>query len=361
MSETDDIKRELTGSKGGSSLPYARGLSTGSTLLNLACTGRPRVGLLPGHYYLLVGDSSAGKTMISRTMLAEASINKHFNDHRLIFDDVENGSLMECEKFFGKRMAQRLEPPSGSKKDPLYSTTVEDFYYHVDDALRAKQPFIYVMDSMDALVPRDDEEKFDKGRKKALKGKEDSGSYGTAKAKLNSQNLRLVFSRLRSDGRSILIVLSQTRENIGFGAQFNPKTRAGGKALTFYAALEIWTSVAGHLKNKEREVGIICKARVKKNRFMGQDRTVEFPILHRSSSPGIDDVGGMIAYMVGEGRWKGSDRMVEAPEFEHSGSREKLVEKVQEGNLEWKLQALVAQTWKDVEQGCELKRKGRYG
>ena len=55
------------------------GLSTGSALLNLACSGNPSVGFPCGFYYLLVGDSQAGKTFITMSALAEASINPKFH------------------------------------------------------------------------------------------------------------------------------------------------------------------------------------------------------------------------------------------------------------------------------------------
>ena len=53
-------------------------VSTGSTLLNLACTGFPDRGFAKGYYYFIVGDSESGKTWLALTCLAEASINKNF-------------------------------------------------------------------------------------------------------------------------------------------------------------------------------------------------------------------------------------------------------------------------------------------
>ena len=76
-------------------------VSTGCTLLNLACTDRPDVGFLKGHYYYLVGDSASGKTWLTLSCFAEASLNPAFKDYRFVFDDVENGALMDIEHYFG--------------------------------------------------------------------------------------------------------------------------------------------------------------------------------------------------------------------------------------------------------------------
>ena len=69
-------------------------LSTGSTLLNLACSENPFGGFLKGKYYLLVGDSDSGKTFLSMSCFAEAMIQKPFKNYRLIYDYVEDGMLM---------------------------------------------------------------------------------------------------------------------------------------------------------------------------------------------------------------------------------------------------------------------------
>jgi hypothetical protein len=53
-------------------------LSTGSTLLNLACSDRPDAGYFKGAYYYLVGDSQAGKTWLLLSCFAEACRNPQF-------------------------------------------------------------------------------------------------------------------------------------------------------------------------------------------------------------------------------------------------------------------------------------------
>lgn len=337
-------------------------LSTGSTLLNLALSGKRNGGLLPGHFYLLVGDSMAGKTWLLKTIMAESCKNPFYKDYRLIFDNPERGSLMDHVKFFGKEMASKLEDPS--KKG--CSKTSEEFYDNVDDAVREGKPFFYGLDSEDALQPESALKLASKNknkRKQASGGSEQEikGSYGTEKAKINSTGLRSAHNGLE-DTKSILIIIKQSRDNIGPGAMFNPKTRSGGRALTFYAAVELWFSIKGKIrktvKGKPRVIGTLLKIHVKKNRVSGLDRIIEIPFY---PSVGLDDTGSMIDFLIEESHWTGGkgDSVV-APEFDFSGKREKLIEIIEEGNKEPELRKLTEATWKELELAIAVKRKSRY-
>jgi len=92
--KTDDVKKMLMQRHKKEVLTAKDYLSTGSTLLNLACTGFPERGFIKGHYYFIVGDSTSGKTWLSLTCLAEASINPNFKNYRFIYDNAEDGALM---------------------------------------------------------------------------------------------------------------------------------------------------------------------------------------------------------------------------------------------------------------------------
>ncbi len=335
-------------------------LSTGSTLLNLACSGRTDGGFRIGTYNFFVGDSNSGKTFIGLTCLAEAANDPRFDGYRLIHDDVEGGALMNLRRFFGSRMADRIEPPAGSKAEPVYSRTAEEFYYHVDDALKDGRPFIFVEDSQDGLSSGAEEEKFDEKKAAHRKGKDATGSYGDAKAKIHSANIRKLLGPLKDTG-SILLVLNQTRDSFSI---FEKSTYSGGRALKFYAALQLWASVKGQItrqiKGKKRQLGVNCKVQVRKNRITGRDRTVVVPIYH---SYGIDDTGSMVSWLVEEGRWtKSKSGVVEAtglgPTF--SGRLDQVVARIEERGMEDDLRTLVGMIWNDVEKACRVKRKRRY-
>ncbi len=334
-------------------------LSTGCTLLNMALTGDPRRGFLTRHYYLLVGDSNSGKTFTSMTCFAEATQNEFFKNHRLIYDNIEDGMLMDVERLFGPEVERRLRPPAGSIEDPQFSETIEDFYYHVDDAIKKGKPFIYVLDSMDSLSSHDEQKKFDEQKTAHRAGKTTAGSYGDGKAKKNSGNLRKVLAGLRKTD-SILIIICQTRDNLtGWG---DPKSRSGGKSLRFYATTEIWTTPIGQIKKtvrgKERKIGIKVGIQTKKNRITGKLHEVETSII---PTYGIDDIGSCIDYLCSEGWWKKikDSSNIKAGEF-GTVSREKLVRIFDDGKFST-LRKEVAACWEAVEAACAIKRSARYG
>lgn len=334
-------------------------LSTGSTLLNLACSGTVSGAYPKGSYIFFVGDSESGKTWLAMTCFAEAARSPIFSDYRLIFDNVEDGALMDLAHYFGEAAAAKIEPPRGTREEPTHSETVEDFYYAIDDALADGRPFVYVLDSMDALTPAKEVEKFTATKKASREGKKESGDYGMAKAKLNSQHLRRLVPKLRDSG-SILIIISQTRENID-PMSFETRTRAGGKALKFYATLELWTVIKTTLKKtahgKPRTIGTLTEVKVKKNRVNGRKHAVTVPILY---DYGIDDIGACVDWLVDEGVWKNSNGSIDSKGFAATMKRDKLIRVIEDEDRDRDLRQLVKQAWDEIDQALKPKRKKRY-
>jgi hypothetical protein len=365
-------------------------LSTGSTLLNLVLTGNPYGGFLKGKYYYYVGDSASGKTILSMNIFAEATINPAFDGYDLIYDNVEDGMLIDLDAMYSEAVADRVRPPNMVDGVSAFSDTIEGFYYNLDDALRragwdsAKRvyrptaktrPFVYVLDSMDGLTSESSDKKYiatkaaDRKRRDRLNGaagaeREDedekvAGSYGDAKAKINSEQLRRAMPGIKQTG-SMLIIISQTRDDIG--ARFaNAKTRSGGRALTFYATTEVWSSVVKkHYKDvrgKAREVGSRVKYVGRKNRINGQNHATEFDIYW---SVGIDDVGSLIDYLVAEGWWDKTGTKINAPEIGHFGTREKLIRMVEKEGQYDALRETAGKCWASVREACRVPRLNRY-
>jgi hypothetical protein len=282
----------------------------------------------------------------------------------LIFDDAENGALMDLERFFGKEAAERIEPPKMEDGEPHFSDTAEEFYYHVDDALQDGRPFIYVLDSIDVLTSEASDDKFEKNKKAHEGGKDAKGSYGDGKAKINSENLRKIVGDLE-ESDSILIIINQTRDNLD-PMPFTPKKgRSGGWALEFYSHVVLWASVAGQIKRsvkgKPRQIGVNSKVKVKRSRITGRQREAEIPIYH---SFGIDDVGSCVNFLVDEGVFKKAKKggMITVtglgPEFK--GQMDNVVSKIEKDGSEDDLRALVAETWEEIEDACKVERKSRY-
>ena len=327
-------------------------LSTGSTLLNLALSNRWDGGFLKGTYVLFVGDTDSGKTFICMTCLAEASINPEFDDYRFILMNKERGMLMDVERFFGEGVASRLEL--------FYPENLEDMYFELDDLLAEEQPFICVVDSIDALSTDYEAKKFEERKKGRRTGKAVAGDYGDGKAQLHSRNIRRVLSGLERT-KSIVIFINQTRDLLDANPYGPRSTHSGGRAISFYATMKIWSSVKGTInkvyKDKKRQIGIVSRIQVVRSRITGKRCEVEVPIYH---SFGIDDVGSCVDYLVAEGHWKKSGGVIVAPEFELKGQKETLVRKIEESDQEMALRRLVGKVWKDIDEACKVTRKFRY-
>ena len=349
-------------------------LSTGCTLLNMAFTGHPDRGIPKGGYLYLVGDSGASKTWMTFCAFAEASRNNHFNGYRFVFDNAENGAMMDVNRFFGSRVVERLEPPRLVDGEPAYSETVQEFYLNLETNCR-QGPCVYVLDSMDALNDDADEQKFE-AELKVFGGESTPvpGSMGMNKAKTNSRSINRVVKALRKNG-SILVVISQTRDKVGSHIP-GQKTRGGGRALRFYAHLEAWLSVRETIVRtylrKPREIGAKIQIDVQKNRVNGWEGKV--PLIPFIKGYGVDDVGSCVDYLLDERHWTGAKsgrpsvasddnetgKTFTAPEFDFTGTREQLIQRIQDESDEWDLRQLVSQVWRDIVAGATPNRKPRY-
>jgi len=235
-------------------------ISTGCAVLDCALGG----GVALGRTANLVGDRSTAKTGTATEVLIN------------FVSAYPSGSAAyrETEAAFDEEYAAAMGLPIdkvdfGDPDEPLI--TVEDFYRDFDafcdKQLKAKEPGLYVLDSMDALS---DEAEMARDIEK--------GSFGAAKAKKMSEMFRKI-TRKQEQANVCLFIVSQVRENIG--AMFGEKyTRSGGKALDFYASQIFWLANLGQLKrtsNKvERVYGIKLRASVKKNKVGLPFRKADF-------------------------------------------------------------------------------------
>lgn len=331
-------------------------LSTGSTLLNLACTRHSRCGLLKGKYYYMVGDSNSGKTFLSLTCFAESQQNEAFKDHKLILDEPEEGALMDIAEFFGPRVEKKL--------DRVSSETIQDFYDRLDDLIAEDEPFIYVLDSQDALDSVAAKKKRAEQKKARANSTKEKGQMTDSKAKTHSENIRWVLPGLRKTG-SILIIIGQLGDNLNPFA-FETKVPSGGKKLKYYAASQIWLTPGPKIKKMvrgiKRTVGIIAIAEVRKNRVtgvIGRDWAVEVPIYW---SYGIDDIGSCIDFMVKNKGWPKKGEKITVPEWDgQCFSKKELVKVIEEQGKEREVQKIVGKLWRSIEDECRVEgRKKRY-
>lgn len=337
-------------------------IPTGSTLLNLALSGTPHGGWKSGNVANIVGDSGAGKSFLALTTLAEAGCMEAFDNYRFIYDDVERANGFDMANLFGDDFEFRVEAPAYDDERPLFSSTIEDMEMYIDDAINHPQPFIYILDSLDALTNFAEQEKSKENLDKRRKDQNEKGSYGMGKPKELSRILRQTKDKLK-DTKSTVLIVSQVRDNID-PMSFSRQTRSGGRALKFYCIHEMWLALTGKLTKKVGNLtvpyGVTTKTKIAKNKITGKVREVEFPIYY---DYGIDDIMSCIEFLEKVRHWDKKGKKIVAKELELEATKSKLVEQIEEGNLEGKLREVVTKVWNDIENKVSVGRgrKKKYG
>lgn len=327
---------------------------------NLECSGRHEGAFQLGKITNLIGDSHAGKTLFALSSLAECANDKRFDDYDLFLDDVESANEFDIPYLFGKKFSKRL-----IDDDEYKSWTIEQFNDRIATLLDAGTPFIYVLDSFDALTSEAAIKLDAENRKKRAKGAKTDGSYGDGKAKIMSDFFKLRIQDLY-DKQSSIIIISQTRDNIGFGAQFNPKVRSGGKALKFFSCHEVWLAMQKKEKKGKRTYITNVQAKITKNKITGRHGEAFFPIMF---DYGVDNISSCIKFLVDEGSWTGSKASYNTKGFypmpKNSTAKgvthEKLVTWIEENNKEKELAELCQEAYDAVMEALKPShRKRRY-
>jgi len=319
-------------------------IPTSSTLLNCACSDNPTGGYGIGKLVNLIGDSSSGKTLLGLSCFAEMAMFKKFDEYAFIYDDVEAALEFNLDYLFGREVSDRIDMS-------ITSDTIQDFYGNITRTIKEERPFVYILDSLDALTSIEEMKRADAYAKDNEKEK---GSYKMEKAKMLTEILRVIARDIKRT-EALIIIVSQTRDNVGFG--YATKSRSGGRALKFYSSHEIWLSVLKSLEKKDRIIGVNTEAKVSKNKLTGKVRNVEFPIYY---DYGVDDIAANVDFLVKEGRWKKNKLTIQATDFNIEGTKDKLVRRIENDSIELDLQSLVGEVWNNIEEEIRLKRKPKY-
>lgn len=332
---------------------------TGSTTFNLECSGKKEGAFLIGKMVNLIGDSHAGKTLFALTIFAECSLLDRFDNYRFIYDEPEVANEFDVPYLFGQGVADRIETDVRSK-------TIEDFNDNLARNLTTDKPCIYILDSFDALTSEAAIEKDEENRKKREKGNQTSGSYGDGKPKKASEMFSQRMQELNKSN-SVLIIISQTRDNIGFGSMFTPKTRSGGKALKFYAFHEIWLAMQKKEKKGKRTYITNVQSKITKNKLTGRHGEAYFPILF---DYGVDNILSCINFLLDEGDWTGTKASINTKGFipQKENSKGKLayrsiaetIQYIENKDLEDGLFELCQVTYNNVMEELRPNRKRKY-
>lgn len=254
-------------------------IGSGCKTLDLALGG----GWAEQRIFNIVGDKSTGKTLLM--IEAAADFARKYPKGKIRY--------AECEAAFDPEYAAALGMPVDRVNfgEPL--ETVEDMFEELDAIVKeAKQPTLYILDSLDALSDRSE-----------MARDLDEGSYGANKAKQMSQMFRRLTGKL-SRSKVTLGIVSQIRDKIGIS--FGRKTtRSGGHALDFYASQVLYLAHLGTEKRTisgiERATAIKIRAKVDKNKVGLPFRESQFEI---AFGYGVDDYKACLDWLAEVGSLK---------------------------------------------------------
>jgi len=330
-------------------------LHTGSTLLNLAISGKGIDGGWPrGRIVNIVGDGSSGKTLLALELCAyvfyrmEGNKSQNFPDVkkvRIIYDNVEMVMDFNLDQMYGKRFRQGIIWGK--------SITVQEWGRKFAKEIEANKPgelLLYVVDSLDALSSQEGLDRFDKAVKN---DKEEDGAYGTEKAKYLSQSF---FDNICSkmQGKDVtLVIISQIRQRIGitYGKKYS---RSGGKALDFYTHCVVWLYEQEKLKKTfhgdSRVYGIRVLAKIERNKVAKPYREAEIIFLF---DYGVDNLGMSLDFFYGS---KVQKLLWDGTEY----SRQDLIRYIEEHNLQKELSKRVEINWNEIEEAIKVDRKPKF-
>jgi len=353
----EGVRRRAAPSASGSRLSL---VPTGSTLLNCAVSDDPRGGWKTAGMINIIGDSHTGKTLGALTLCAEAVRSPVTRSHEIYYDDIEAAAIFgtfDIARLFGEETKRAIKPAlRGPRK---HSGTIDEWHENLLKMLKRGRPVIYVTDSLDGLLSAEEAaivEKISKGLK--LDKKESIAD----RARKMSTALRELNGPLERTN-SLLVIVSQTRQDISvrFG---DPRVRAGGKALDFYANHIVWLIYTGRIKHGTVTIGRNVEVRSTKSRVTGKERNAPLNLYY---DYGIDDLGANVDWLIANGVWPkvtvdGQSKLrADGLDGTPLGTRDTLIGVVERRGLEEAVVDLVGEKWTSLESEYLLKRKPRYG
>jgi RecA/RadA recombinase len=326
-------------------------LSLGCDVMDLHVSGQIGKSVSPGMFVWLHGDSGSGKSFHAKMLMAEAANSPLYADHRCVIFDGENGSNFNCEKFFGSKLAAKLEAMEAKSLDHLYDA--------LDEII--KTPSVIVVDSFEAWLPASAIKKIGDDSKKRAEDKDPDGSYAMEHGKIHSNRLRLLVPKLVKTN-SILIGISQHRDNVQKANPYSPKDVVpGGRAIKFWAHVELETKlktkIEREINGKKVQIGDDVSVKVHKNRVNGMKLIFdeEFYPTH-----GIDNIGSSLKWLVDNKYITGGRYKIPELFGEKTYYREELISRIEAEDKEAQLQDLLTASFTDYMSQMQVIRKNRY-
>lgn len=194
-------------------------------------------GVPRGRITEVVGDKSTGKTTLAMTLIASAQK----EGFKCVFADAENALNFTKAENLGVDLDKLIV---------LHASFGEEYLDAIEEIVKAGKTDLIVVDSVDALTPREE-----------IENTMEQKTIG-AKSRMLGKFLRKIIVLLRQN-RVALVLLNQTRMNIMTGFETTP----GGKALEYYKSVQVKLRQTMALKQGEKTVGIKIKGKITKNKM----------------------------------------------------------------------------------------------
>jgi len=344
-------------------------IPTGSTMLNCCCSDNPFGGFQLGKIVTIPGPSQSGKSIVAWSMLATVAHDKRFDGYDLIYDDIEEAMEFDASYLFGEKTAKRVKAPKYEKDEAIYSHSIQD----LESAILKRcdkgdcKPFIWVADSLDGLTSEEElEREYANAILRAKDGdhaKQIQQSYGTEKARIIGRMLRLVKGYLKKT-KSTLVMVQQERDKLGAPVFAKQYTTSGGRAPFYYSSHQVRLLNSGTIKDKNIPTGNKLQAYVVKNKLNGKKRDCAFCVYE---DYGIDDIASCVDFLAKE-HWKNARdnkgaikaNTFIADELEFEGTKAKIIDHIEENQLEKTMQKTVGIAWNKIEESLRLGRTRRF-
>jgi len=295
-------------------------IPTGALSLDIALGigGIPR-----GRVIEIYGPESSGKTTLAQHIVAECQKKGGI----AAFIDAEHALDPEYAKNLGVNVDELLISQPDTGEQALEIT---------EELVRSSAVDIIVVDSVAALVPKDE-----------IEGAMEDKQMGL-QARLMSKALRKLTAIVGKTNTTVIFI-NQLRQKIGimFG---NPETTTGGNALKYYSSVRLDIRKIDTLKKDDEDIGNRVRVKVVKNKVAPPFRKAEFDIVFGKgiSKPGcildmavdfdiVKKAGAWFSYneeKLGQGRDKAKDVL---------DSNNELLKEI-EGKVRAKLQAKAEET-----------------
>jgi len=340
-------------------------VNSGSWALNLALTSNINHAYPIGRVINPVGDFSVGKTLMAcelvnslwyiEYLMNKKKIKIYYDEPEYAFDlDLGKAFNMPLDHIIGLR--ERIPGFKYAKGERPFKTskTIEDMYnnliYISENESKDYDIILYVTDSLDALQ---DAREITHIEKKGV----ESQDYGGGKARIMSQMFRNCIEGIHNSN-IILFIISQIRTN--FGVTFGNKyTRAGGKALDFYASQIFWLNEVKKITHKDTKMnqGIEVELNITKNKVGERYNKLKFNIL---SGYGIDNIGSAIDFLLEYGIIKMNGAYINW-NGENIYKEELIQAAIEDAALLQELKDMMQRTWTNLLEESKVKRPTKWG